>query len=103
MRLTDLRDVDIARTTRIFMVLRLMLDRSLQGFTISFTINWKSKAFKSFLSKLHLANFYHFRVILDGEMLAWDPTVHKVVPFGTLKTFAAQGNSLAYPSSYHPH
>ena len=33
------------------------------------------------------------RVILDGEMLVWDPISGRNLPFGTLKT-AALGTSL---------
>lgn len=28
------------------------------------------------------------RLILDGEMIAFDPSLGKVLPFGNLKTFA---------------
>jgi hypothetical protein len=42
------------------------------------------KAAKSMLySSLNL-----FRVILDGEMIAWDPITGTVIPFGNLKTAA---------------
>jgi DNA ligase 4 len=30
---------------------------------------------------------YH-RVILDGEMIAWDPVNEAIIPFGSLKTAA---------------
>ncbi|EAQ91162.1 hypothetical protein CHGG_03097 [Chaetomium globosum CBS 148.51] len=39
----------------------------------------------------HLKNAFDSRVrnlILDGEMITWDPEVDKMVPFGTLKTAA---------------
>jgi ATP-dependent DNA ligase len=29
-----------------------------------------------------------FRVILDGEMIAWDPLNQAIIPFGNLKTAA---------------
>lgn len=29
-----------------------------------------------------------FRIILDGEMLVWDPVSERNLPFGTLKTAA---------------
>ncbi|VBB86621.1 Pamus-53 DNA ligase 4 encoded by the Pamus-53 gene [Podospora comata] len=39
----------------------------------------------------HLKNAFHDGVrelILDGEMITWDPEIDKIVPFGTLKTAA---------------
>ena len=36
-----------------------------------------------------------YRIILDGEMLVWDPVSERNLPFGTLKT-AALG---VYPQS----
>ena len=32
--------------------------------------------------------FVIFRIILDGEMLVWDPVSERNLPFGTLKTAA---------------
>jgi ATP-dependent DNA ligase len=40
-----------------------------------------------------LLKFYS--IILDGEMLVWDPVSERNLPFGTLKT-AALGNSTNY-------
>lgn len=39
----------------------------------------------------HLGDAFHeniSNIILDGEMITWDPSVDKVVPYGTLKTAA---------------
>ena len=34
-------------------------------------------------------------IILDGEMLVWDPVAERLLPFGTLKT-AALGESVLF-------
>lgn len=39
----------------------------------------------------HIKNAFHSgvkNIILDGEMITWDPITNKMVPFGTLKTAA---------------
>lgn len=41
---------------------------------------------------------YMYRIILDGEMLVWDPVSERNLPFGTLKT-AAIGASFANHST----
>jgi len=44
-----------------------------------------------------------FRVILDGEMIAWDPVSEAVIPFGNLKTAAKEekGNRFS-AGNIHP-
>ncbi|GAA5922726.1 DNA ligase (ATP) DNL4 [Sporobolomyces koalae] len=41
-------------------------------------------------------------VILDGEMLVWDPNLVKYMPFGNLKSFASAGNDPIGPSDPRP-
>ncbi|GAA5828242.1 hypothetical protein JCM11251_002654 [Rhodosporidiobolus azoricus] len=41
-------------------------------------------------------------VILDGEMLVWDPSMHKYMPFGNLKTFAMQRKDHFDPQDARP-
>lgn len=48
-----------------------------------------------FVIQCFLSSFiYLYRIILDGEMLVWDPVSERNLPFGTLKT-AAIGPSFA--------
>ena len=39
-------------------------------------------------------------MILDGEMLVWDPVSERNLPFGTLKTAALGGSPLRTSSIY---
>lgn len=41
-------------------------------------------------------------IILDGEMITWDPEVDKMVPFGTLKTAALEQQRNPYSSGPRP-
>ena len=45
------------------------------------------------------------RIILDGEMLVWDPVSERNLPFGTLKTAALGAGSMYFYSEciLHPH
>lgn len=43
----------------------------------------------------HLIQLSSLSIILDGEMLVWDPVSERNLPFGTLKT-AALGESLGH-------
>jgi hypothetical protein len=44
---------------------------------------------------------FFFSIILDGEMLVWDPVSERNLPFGTLKT-AALGESYRPQITLHP-
>ncbi|GAA6059368.1 hypothetical protein JCM10212_003266 [Sporobolomyces blumeae] len=41
-------------------------------------------------------------LILDGEMLVWDPNLVRYMPFGNLKTFALSGHSEIEPNDPRP-
>jgi len=41
---------------------------------------------------------FEHRIILDGEMLVWDPETKKTQAFGNLKTAALSGLFAARPS-----
>ncbi len=43
-----------------------------------------------------LLMFYCRRIILDGEMLVWDPVSERNLPFGTLKTAALDRSKKEY-------
>lgn len=43
------------------------------------------------------------RVILDGEMIAWDPVNQAIIPFGNLKTAAlAEKENKSYKDGIRP-
>jgi DNA ligase-4 len=53
----------------------------------------------------HLKNAFHSGVrnlILDGEMITWDPEVDKIVPFGTLKTAALEQQKNPFQNGPRP-
>ena len=51
---------------------------------------------KSMCVQLQLSGTHRkHRIILDGEMLVWDPVSERNLPFGTLKT-AALGTGLVH-------
>lgn len=41
-------------------------------------------------------------IILDGEMITWDPRMDVIVAFGTLKTAALEGNRNPYGDGPRP-
>jgi hypothetical protein len=43
-----------------------------------------------------------FSMILDGEMLVWDPNLVKYMPFGNLKTFAIPTHKEMGPNDPRP-
>ncbi|GAA5909260.1 hypothetical protein JCM6882_003781 [Rhodosporidiobolus microsporus] len=60
--------------------------RKAKDYTYLYGENYTEGSLTPFLTDVFIDGVEE--VILDGEMLVWDPSMHKYMPFGNLKTFA---------------